>query len=108
MNADLFTHNPYKPDPYPATPGYKDRDTSRKAAESMVGPADQLRARCMIEINSAGLHGRTADETAERIGETVLSVRPRFTELQRMGKIVDSGARRHNSSGRSAKVWIAV
>ena len=39
---------------------------------------------------------------------TVLAVRPRFTELKKLGLIVASSERRVNSSGRSAIVWIAL
>jgi len=56
----------------------------------------------MIERSANGL---TTDECAERLGETVLSIRPRFTELAAKGEIEDSGIRRKNASGRSATVW---
>lgn len=47
----------------------------------------------------------TADEIAERMGRSILAVRPRVTELAAAGKIIDSGSRRKNSSGASATVW---
>lgn len=50
----------------------------------------------------------TSDEAAEAIGETVLAVRPRFTELLALGQIKDSGQRRRNASTRTAKVWMAA
>jgi len=47
----------------------------------------------------------TADEIAERMGRSVLAVRPRVAELAAAGAIIDTGARRKNSSGSSATVW---
>ena len=47
----------------------------------------------------------TADEMAAEIGEDVLSVRPRMTELFRKGKIVKTPLRRANKSGKKATVW---
>lgn len=102
---DLFTATPYRPDPYPVAPGYREGDTSRKAAESVADRVELLRDRCLALIRAAGANGLTADETAERLAETPLSIRPRCTELLRLGAIRDSGFRRKNASGRSAKVW---
>ena len=39
------------------------------------------------------------------IGETVLSVRPRLTELKQLRQIVPAGIKRPNASGLMAKVW---
>lgn len=45
---------------------------------------------------------------AGRLGLSILSVRPRITELARDGKVRDSGDRRHNASGKRAIVWAPV
>lgn len=88
---------------YPNSPGYKDNDTSREAAESMEKPAGKLRLEVLGMLH---YHGPlTADECADKMKKDKLAVRPRFTELQQAGKIVDTGTRRKNMSGRSAKVW---
>jgi hypothetical protein len=108
--ADLFDFGRIEttePSRYPKAPGYKERDTSRKAADSIKESAPLLRGRCLAAIARAPT-GLTADEVAEKIGETVLSVRPRVTELLRDGKVRDSGQRRKNDSGRSAKVWVVA
>jgi predicted ArsR family transcriptional regulator len=52
--------------------------------------------------------GMTADECAGRLGLSILTVRPRVTELSRLGKLRDSGARRANGSGKKAIVWTPV
>ena len=83
-------------------------DTSRQAAEHVASRAELLRDRCAQRVRQAGAAGLTADEAADALGESVLSIRPRFTELLRLAKIKDSGQRRRNDSGRSAKVWVAA
>ena len=104
MNAarDLFDYAAR----YPQAPGYKDRDTSRIAAESMASSANLLREQCMESLRDRG--PATADEIAERLGYSILSIRPRFSELHKAGRIVDTGERHSNASGRSAKVWRAA
>lgn len=103
MNGDLFDWR--APAAYPEAPGARRRDTSQAAAESMAPSAARLRQMVMncIEGNPGGL---TADEVADRLCLSVLSARPRVTELNKMGMIRDTGERRKNASGRSAAVWV--
>jgi hypothetical protein len=92
--TDLFS--------YPHSPGWKSPDTSRDAAHAMHGSAKILRDRVLAAIKrEAG----TADEVAGRLGESILSVRPRLSELARMDKIERTGERRQNASGMNAAVW---
>lgn len=86
---------------YPHAAGYKDRDTSKEAAEKI--DASRLRKDCLRAL--AVLGAATADCVADYLDESVLSIRPRFTELRHMGKIIDTGERHLNQSGRRAKVW---
>lgn len=87
---------------YPEAPGFQPRDTSCAAAKSISGEVDRVRARCLECFAGAAL---TADEVAESLGESVLYIRPRITELYTAGKIRDTGERRKNKSGKSARVW---
>lgn len=96
--TDLFS--------YPHQPGAQDRDTSRAAASSAADTAPLLRARALAVLERS--NGLTADEVAGRLGLSILSIRPRITELARMGKVRDSGVRRRNASGRNAIVWAPV
>lgn len=91
---------------YPHTPGAKARDTSFQAAEETADKAPVIRARCLKVLEHS--NGLTADEVAGRLGLSILSVRPRITELARDGKVRDSGDRRHNASGKRAIVWAPV
>lgn len=98
--TSLFDHS------YPSSPGFREPDTSRKAAESMAPTASLLREKCLAALRQHG--PMTADEIAERVGITPFSCRPRCTELLALGHIADTGERRRNDSGRSAKVWRAI
>ena len=91
---------------YPHQPGARDRDTSEEAAETVAKQSTILRARALDEIER--IVGLTADDVAGRMGMSILSIRPRVTELSRLGKVRDSGARRPNASGRRAIVWAAI
>lgn len=98
---DLFSYARY-----PEQPGYRNRDTSKEAAEAVQGRAVALRALVLQQISASA--GLTADEVADRLGESVLAIRPRVTELSKLSRISDSGARRPNRSGRNAIVWQAA
>jgi len=98
---DLFSWSP--PPAYPDVPGRRRVDTSIEAAEKIEGRAHTLRGLC-LDVLRRNPEGMTADEVAHELGESVLTIRPRMTELKRMGRIVDSGVRRQNRSGRNAAV----
>jgi predicted ArsR family transcriptional regulator len=91
---------------YPNSPGFKGRDTSADAAAEVAEKAPLLRARCLAVLERS--NGLTADEVAGRLGASILSVRPRITELTRLNKVRDSGERRRNASGKRAIVWAAI
>lgn len=90
---------------YPQTPGFKEETTSREAGESMADRAKTLRGAVLASIKE--MPG-TADEIAARLRESVLSIRPRLSELRTQSQIMPSGARRKNESGKSAIVWRAT
>lgn len=83
--------------------GYKRMDTSHDAAERAAPRAKRYHGEIIAALKKFG--PMTADETAEKIEASVLSVRPRITELAQAGAIQDTGERRHNASGRRAAVW---
>ena len=105
MTPDLFTFEPT----YPIVPVHKARDTSAAAAASVKPSAATLRAKCLELLRlPQHLYGRTADEAAAILGLSVLSIRPRFSELANARLIEDSKTRRKNESGKSAIVWRAT
>lgn len=91
--------------PYaPNRVGWKAGDTARKAAEAMSPKAPNLRDRVLDVLARSGRE-MTADEIAETLGKSFISIRPRCTELSQAGKIVDSGVRRATSNGSSQIAW---
>ena len=95
---------------YPLSPGFKAPGTSQDAARAMRGKAETLREKVFDEIAAAGPSGLTADQVAARLGETVLAVRPRLSELYHAtpSRIIKTGERRTNDSGMKAFVWRAL
>jgi hypothetical protein len=91
---------------YPIQAGFKERGATSEAAAKAIEPTC---ARLGIRVLQAlREHPRTADEVAETIGETILAVRPRVSQLYRQGIIRKSGDRRLNASGLGAHVWELV
>lgn len=101
-------------DSYPNQAGFKAEGTSRDAADSVDAgtlaadsvDAGTLRLAVLVVLQSHG--PMTPDECAEKLGLSVLSVRPRFTELKAAGRIIYAGDRRKNRSGRYAEVCSAI
>jgi hypothetical protein len=90
---------------YPDSPGFKVSGPSEQAAERIAPTAKTLRVEVLKVIQQTP-SGLTADEIAEKLHRSVLSVRPRVSELRRLGEIRQSGERGRNASGMSASVWI--
>ena len=89
---------------YPSTPGYKREGTSHAAADQIAGRAPTLRDQVLKLLQAAPY---TADQCAMLLDKSVLSIRPRLSELVTMGLIHDTGATRRNTSGVHATVWKA-
>lgn len=95
----------FNPLPYQGTPGFKERTTSQDAAIKFKTHAHALSALVMAEIVAAP-NGLSADEVATKLGHSVLSIRPRVSELREQNKIERvPGVRRKNASGMGAAVW---
>lgn len=90
---------------YPARPGWKEGETSREAAQAIEGRAGGLRRSALAYIRTHP--GHTADEIANALHESVLTIRPRISELRLRGLIVNDG-RGHNISGKAAHRWRAA
>lgn len=70
---------------YPSSPGYKTGGASRQAAKRIAPKAATLRDRVLSMFQAHG--PMTADQCAERMGASILSIRPRVTELSKLGKL---------------------
>ena len=89
---------------YPDVPGFKVAGPSQEAAQAVAAVAKTLRDQVRTTIASAP-QGLTADEVAGKLNRSILSVRPRVSELHRQGEIRRTSIRGKNDSGMSASVW---
>jgi hypothetical protein len=90
---------------YPIEPGFKAVGPSQEAAEAITGLASTLRdlVRQTIARHPGGI---TADDVAFKLNRSILSVRPRVSELRRLGDIRQAEGRGKNQSGLSASRWV--
>jgi hypothetical protein len=88
---------------YPDAPGFKASGPSEEAAHAIAEIAPTLRDRVPAAIASAP-PGLTADDVACRLNKSILSVRPRVSELHLRGEIRQSGAR----GNKTVKSWGSV
>ncbi len=89
---------------YPDAPGFKVIGPSEDAAISIAARAPRIRD-AVLDVIANNPAGITADEIASALGLSILTVRPRVSELHRLGEIRATGDRRCNSSGMTASVW---
>lgn len=92
------------PEEYPSAPGYKVAGPSQEAAEAIAPVAGAKRAEVFRVIRETP-GGVTADEISKILNWSILTVRPRVSELHRDGEIHSTGERRKNDNGMSATVW---
>ena len=100
--SDLFSYSPLD---YPRVAGSKRVGPSEEAAKAVTQTIKDSHRKILDALMTYG--PATADETAPRIGKSVLYTRPRFSEMHALGLIHETGERRKNDSGLSASVWTA-
>jgi predicted ArsR family transcriptional regulator len=88
----------------PATETAAPRADVRGPGRKILARTERLRA-LVLHVLATTPAGLTADEVAARLGESVLAVRPRVSELFHAGLIEKTGDRRANASGLAAHVW---
>ena len=88
-------------------PAQHHSETSVAAAEQIKPKAETLRARVLYYLRCCGERGATDEEIQLALGMGGSTQRPRRTELQSAGLIVDSGRKRETVSKRAAVVWVA-
>ncbi len=110
--TDLFEWTP--PEGYPKAPGWKEETTSRDAAKAIGITACRMRADLLTLYRGAWPTGITADEAAAKLGRSLFAVRPRVSELRKLGELFPAltagpdpkPARRPNASGMMATVLV--
>jgi len=94
---DLFATRPYA-----GHAGYQPVATSIEAAKAVTPGIREGQRRVLHALKCHG--PRTPDELAERLYISILYVRPRCTELLKMGLVERTGERRRTGSGMGAYV----
>lgn len=92
---------------YPDVPGFKTSGPSEDAAAAIAPRAPRIRDAVLDVIVNSRVDP-TADEIASTLGLSILTVRPRVSELRRLGDIKATGNRRCNGSGMTASTWRAA
>jgi predicted ArsR family transcriptional regulator len=96
-------HN--NPNFYPNTPSPGRTDTSAEAATHIAPRVQTLRDRALAVLQEKE---GSADSVAEALGEESYNIRPRVTELFKLGLVEDSGKRQKNRHNRNCIVYRAV
>jgi hypothetical protein len=93
------------PESYPDAPGFKASGPSEQVATAISSTAKTLRDQ-VREVIAMSPSGVTADDVAFKLNRSILSVRPRVSELRRLGDIRQAEGRGKNQSGMSASRWV--
>lgn len=93
---------------YPDYPGFKAEGTSQEAARKIAVTAGTVRQKVLSFFVACYPRAVTADEVASELGLTVLTTRPRVSELHAAGLIEQVPERRPNESGMTAACWRAT
>ena len=80
------------------------KDTERMAAEFIAPKVTGLRLKALQSL-AAAPSGLSSSQVVQKVGAYEYSVKPRLTELQNMGLVVDSGERETNLRNRQEVVW---
>ena len=86
---------------YPDAPGHQNVDTSIEAAATV--DANYLRNCVMQMLTTNG--ELSPDQCAEGLGLSILSIRPRFTELYKKHRIERTGKKAKTASGKQAHIY---
>lgn len=86
---------------YPDHPGHK----ATGASQDAIAPRAPRIGDQVLRAIAGHPSGVTADEIAAELHLSVLTVRPRVSELCRLGEIRPTGDRRCNASGLKASTW---
>ena len=82
---------------------------TRSAAADVTLTLSERRKAVLMALRESGAIGMTADEIASKLNLSVLSIRPRVSELAKAGVIRSrDDERRRNASGKMAAVWVTV
>ena len=81
-------------DQYPHKAGHRKVDTSIEVAEKVNKTLKRVAKIVLLELEKVYPKGLTGTEIANKCNRSILSVRPRTTELKLLGLIIDTEERR--------------
>lgn len=84
--------------------GWKARQTSQEAAQKVKAPTMRQR---VLEVIRQARKPVSPEDVADALNKSILSVRPRFSELSDAGLIEPTGERGETREGRSCILWRA-
>jgi hypothetical protein len=95
---------------YPDSPGFRrgSDPASREAARAISPIAAKMRAKVLREFCRLHPAGGTSDEIASRLGISILSARPRASELRRLGYLEPLAVMGRSSTGHAARILRAT
>lgn len=92
-------------DKYPYKAGHRKVKTSIKSANDINKKLKRLQKVVLLELEKVYPEGLTGSEIANRTGYSILSIRPRTTELKLQGLIIDTEKTRKNEGGKSEIIY---
>ena len=91
---------------YPFGAGFKElKGASERTAKTQNRELNNRRRQIALGFLRSHNNGLTSDEVADLMNESILSIRPRVSELRAQGKIESTGQRRKSVNGNGATVW---
>ena len=92
-------------DKYPYKAGHRKVKTSVKSANDINKKLKRLQKVVLLELEKVYPEGLTGSEIANRTGYSILSIRPRTTELKIQKLIIDTEKTRNNEVGKSEIIY---
>jgi|TARA_B110000444_G_C18828860_1_gene591948 hypothetical protein len=83
-------------DKYPHKAGHRNIDTSIEVAKKVNKTLKRISKIVLLELEKVYPKGLTGTEIANKCNRSILSIRPRTTELKALGLIIDTEDRRKN------------
>ena len=92
-------------DKYPNKAGHRGVRTSIASAEDINKQLSRLKKMVLLELSKVFPNGLTGTEIANKTRKSILSIRPRTTELKLQGLIIDTEETRKNDAGKSEIIY---
>ena len=92
-------------DKYPHKAGHRGVRTSVESANSINKEISRLKKTILLELEKHYPKGLTGSELANKLNRSILTIRPRTTELKLLGLIIDTEKSRKNENGKSEIIY---